>query len=63
MNNFKAIVKGEDKLVNEVKSIVEKGNLPLAVKNGISSDMVKAVIYDVNKADALPHVKQWLFHL
>jgi endonuclease G len=58
MNNLKSIAKGEENLVNEVISIVDSGNnLPLATRQGINSNLVKAVVMDTHMADTMPHVE------
>jgi endonuclease G len=58
MNKLQYIAKGEDKLVNELKAIVNSGNnLPLAIQRGIDVNNVKAVINDFSVADKMPHVE------
>jgi endonuclease G, mitochondrial len=58
MNNLQKIAQGEDKLVKEIKDIVNSGNnLPLAIQRGIEALNVKAVIDDLTKADSMPHVE------
>ena len=58
MNKLKAIVKGEDNLVQEIANIVDaSGNLPLAFENNVSAKEVKAVVLDTNKALQLPQAE------
>jgi endonuclease G, mitochondrial len=58
MNKLQKIANGEDKLVKEIKDIVNSGNnLPLAIQRGIEASNVKAVIDDLTKVDSMPHVE------
>jgi endonuclease G len=58
MNKLQYIAKGEDKLVEEMRAIVNSGNnLPLAIQQGIDAANVKAVINDFSLADKMPHLE------
>jgi endonuclease G len=58
MSKLKAIAKGEDKLISEMKGIIDAGgNLPLAKLRGVESKKVRAVIEDFTLADDMPHVE------
>jgi len=58
MNRLSSIAKGEDKLVKEINTILDSGqNLPLALKNKVDSDSVRAVIKDFSKGDHLPQAE------
>jgi endonuclease G len=58
MNKLSLIAKGEEKLVQEINEIIDSGNnISTASRKGISPQLVKAVINDFNKAEAMPHVE------
>jgi endonuclease G len=58
MNKLEFVAKGEEKLVKEIKDIVDSGkNLPLAIQRGIKAESVKAVINDFSLANRQPQVE------
>ncbi|HNR06204.1 MAG TPA: DNA/RNA non-specific endonuclease [Saprospiraceae bacterium] len=58
MNRLKAIARGEENLLKEMKELLNSGqNLPTATRGNIDSKLVRAVIQDFDKADHLPQVE------
>lgn len=58
MNKLESVAKGEERLVEEVKNIVDSGqNLPLAILHGIKRESVKAVINNLSLAESQPQVE------
>lgn len=58
MNKLQYIAKGEDKLVEEIKEIIDSGgNLPLAEQKGIAGSNIRAVIEDLSLADKMPSLE------
>ncbi len=54
MARLQDIMKGEDKLVKEVKSIIDSGgNLSTAIRAGVRAETVKAVVSNLKRAEGL----------
>lgn len=54
MARLQDIMKGEDKLVKEVKNIIDSGgNLSTAILAGVKAETVKAVVSNLKRAEGL----------